>query len=139
MLQLPLMEAKKNKSQPLYFQIVLIGGFIFIGMMLFALARSIYRDSFQVGKYVQTSVLTIEEEKENLAAKPSELAYAESALYQEKVAKELLGKKLPGEEVIILSSEKQAYEDLLPEGVNKNENLELLTLSQRWWRYLFGI
>jgi len=107
--------------------------------MLFALARSIYRDLFQIGKYVQTSVLAIEDQKELLADKPSELAYAESPHFQEKIAKELLGKKLPGEEVIVISNDTQHFEDLFPSKKSKNDDLALLTTQQRWWRYLFGI
>lgn len=133
------MNASKLKSQPLYFQVILIGGFIFISFILFALARSIYRDLFQIGKYVQTSVLAIEDQKELLAEKPSELAYAQSPHFQEKIAKELLGKKLPGEEVIVISSEAQHFEDLFPNKKKADDGLALLTISQRWWRYLFGI
>ncbi|MDD3066447.1 MAG: hypothetical protein PHO48_01285 [Candidatus Gracilibacteria bacterium] len=133
------MNAPKLKSQPLYFQVILIGGFIFISFMLLALGRSIYRDLFQIGKYVQTSVLAIEDQKEVLAEKPSELAYAQSPHFQEKIAKELLGKKLPGEEVIVISNEAQNFEDLFPSKKKTDDSLALLTTQQRWLRYLFGI
>ena len=132
------MNASKLKTQPLYFQVILIGGFIFIAFMLFALARSIYRDLFQVGKYVQTSVLAIEDQQEMIAAKPDELAYAQSPRFQEKVAKELLGKKNPGEEVIVISDEAQNFEDLFPTTKAKDDELALLTLPQKWRRYIFG-
>ena len=128
-----------QKSQPLYFQIVLIAGFIFIAFMLFALARSIYRDLFQVGKYIEVSQQDIEGQKTKLALEPDELAYARSPRYQEKIAKELLGLKLAGEEVIILSAEAQRFEDLLPVRTKTSLESELLTIPQRWWRYLFGI
>ncbi|MFA5352236.1 MAG: hypothetical protein WC304_03075, partial [Candidatus Gracilibacteria bacterium] len=100
---------------------------------------SIYRDLFQIGKYVQTSVLAIEDQKEVLAEKPSELAYAQSPHFQEKIAKELLGKKLPGEEVIVISNEAQNFEDLFPSKKKTDDSLALLTTQQRWLRYLFGI
>lgn len=107
--------------------------------MLFALARSTYRDLFQVGTYIETSSGFIEQQKNDLIAKPSELEYVNSPRYQEKVAKEFLGMKLLDEEVIVLSDGEQSVTDFLPTRIQKNQNLELLTPPQKWWRYLFGI
>jgi len=128
-----------NSSQPFYFKIVLGSAFAVIVFMLFALARSTYRDLFQVGSYIEASVASIEEQKEDLAAKPSELAYAESPRYREKIAKELLGRKLPGEEVIILTDETQTFADFLPSQTQTKKNYELLSPPQKWLRYVFGI
>ena len=50
-------------KQPFYFQLIILVGFIFIALMLFALARLIYRDSFQVGRYIDESMSLIEEDK----------------------------------------------------------------------------
>lgn len=133
------MDNSKNSSQPLYFKIVLGGAFAVIVFMLFALARSTYRDLFQVGSYIEASTASIEEQKENLASKPSELAYASSSRYREKIAKELLGRKLPGEEVIILTNVEQRFEDFLPQKNQSSKNYELLTAPQKWLRYIFGI
>lgn len=128
-----------NSSQPFYFKIVLGSCFAIIVFMLFALARSTYRDLFQVGSYIEASIASIEEQKENLAKKPAELAYAESSRYREKIAKELLGRKLPSEEVIILTNETQMFEDFLPQKIKTSKNHELLTPLQKWLRYIFGI
>ncbi len=107
--------------------------------MLFALARSTYRDLFQVGSYIQASVTFIEEQKQDLKNKPLELAYAQSSRYREKIAKELLGQKLPGEEVIIITDAEQRLEDFLPNQIKTKKVHELLTPSQKWLRYLFGV
>lgn len=107
--------------------------------MLFALARSTYRDLFQVGRYIEASVSTIETQQEALAGKPAELAYAQSPRYQEKISKELLGRKLPGEEVIILTDVEQSIEDFIPNRIQPKKDYGLLTPPQKWWRYLFGI
>ncbi|MFH0776912.1 MAG: hypothetical protein V1936_04880 [Patescibacteria group bacterium] len=129
-----------NKNQPLYFKIVLGASFSVIIFMLFALARSTYRDLFQVGTYIKTSSTSIEEQKAELAQKPSELAYAQSPRYREKVAKELLGQKEPGEEVIVITNDSQSVQDFLPTfNPEAEKSLELLTPPQKWWRYLFGI
>ncbi|MBU1089745.1 hypothetical protein KKF38_03050 [Patescibacteria group bacterium] len=133
------MNNPNNSSQPFYFKIVLGSAFAVIVFMLFALARSTYRDLFQVGSYIEASVASIEEQKEDLAAKPSELAYAESPRYREKIAKELLGRKLPGEEVIILTDETQTFADFLPSQTQTKKNYELLSPPQKWLRYVFGI
>ncbi|MFH1546611.1 MAG: hypothetical protein ABIE14_04500 [Patescibacteria group bacterium] len=133
------MNNPNNSSQPFYFKIVLGSAFAVIVFMLFALARSTYRDLFQVGSYIEASVASIEEQKEDLAAKPSELAYAESPRYREKIAKELLGRKLPGEEVIILTDETQTFADFLPSQAQTKKNYELLSPPQKWLRYVFGI
>ena len=127
-----------KKQQPLYFKIVIGGGFAFIVIMLFALARSTYRDLFLVGSYIDASINFIEEQKVSLENKPNELAYASSPRYREKIAKELLGKKLPGEEIIILTKESQSLENFLPHFSQKTKT-ELLTSPQKWLRYVFGI
>lgn len=129
----------KNSSQPLYFKIVLGTSFTVIVFMLFALARSTYRDLFQVGTYISTSSTAIDEQRAELAGKAGELAYVESPRYREKVAKELLGQKQPGEEVIILTDETHSIDDFLTSKAPSDKSLELLTPSQKWWRYLFGI
>jgi cell division protein FtsL len=126
------------KQQPLYFQIVLIGGFIFIALALFALGSSIYRDVFQVGGFINQAVATIEQQKAELASMPSELAYAQTPQFQERTAKELLGLKLRDEEVIVLATEEQDLADLLPDYPDQRTDLELLSNPQRWARYLFG-
>lgn len=129
---------KNPKQQPLYFQIVLIAGFIFIAFMLFALARSIYRDLFQVGRYIEVSQNFLEKQKEQINKEPEELAYANSPRFREKIAKELLGLGLPGEKLIIISSENQDFEDLLLKSDKEGGDEKLLTNPQKWRRYIFG-
>lgn len=126
----------KTQSQPFYFQVVLIGGAVFIALMLFALARSIYGDLFQVGRYIDTSMTAIEDRRQNLANQPAELAYANTPQFQEKLAKELLGRKSSGEKVIILTTGQQEFADFLPKNVSHTR--ELLTAPQKWWRFVFG-
>lgn len=132
--------ARSNTESSLFLQAVLIGGFIFICLMLFALARSIYRDSFQVGSYINELQKNITTESEATFNEEDELAYAKTPQFQEKMAKDLLGLKLPGEEVIVLTHEEQNVDDLLPEAAKKRQNeLALLTTPQKWLKYLFGI
>jgi len=129
-----------NKSaQPFYFKVVLGSCFVIIVLMLFALARSTYRDLFQVGSYIETSTTFIDKQKKVLEKQPAELAYVSSPRYREKIAKEVFGKRLPGEEVIILTNETQNFEDFLPKGIYSRKKYELLTPPQKWLRYLFGV
>jgi len=129
----------KTNQQPLYFKVVLGSCFVIIVFMLFALARSTYRDLFQVGSYIDESVSFIEEQKVALENKPSELAYVNSPRYREKIAKSLFGRKMPGEEVIIFTDETQSLESFLPDKIQPKENYELLTPPKKWLRYVFGI
>lgn len=132
--------ARAHTESSLFLQAVLIGGFIFICLMLFALARSIYRDSFQVGSYINELQKNITTESEAKFNEEDELAYAKTPQFQQKMAKDLLGLKLPGEEVIVLTHEAQNIDDLLPEAAKKRQNeLALLTTPQKWLRYVFGI
>jgi hypothetical protein len=135
------MSSEKLNSQPFYFQLLIIGGFVFIALMLFALARSIYRDSFQVGSYIDRSRDFINSEQAATESEQSELAYAQTSQYQKKMAKELLGLMEPGEKVIILTAEDQSIEDIFPETAQRRSDreLEVMTNSEKWWRYLFGI
>ena len=128
-----------KNSQPLYFKIVLGASFTITILMLFALARSTYRDLFQFGTYISTSSESIEIQKDEIAAMPSELEYVQSERYREKVAKDLLGQKVPGEEVIILTAESQNFADFLPSKISADPSLELLTPPQKWLRFIFGI
>jgi len=132
-----------NRKQPenaFFLQVILVSAFVFTAFMLFALARSIYRDSFQVGAYIDRSMDQIAAEQAFVESEQAELRYAKTPQYQEKIAKELLGLQLPGEEVIIISNENQDVDDLLPESLRrKRAEEELLTTPQKWLRFLFGV
>ena len=129
----------RPQQNSLFLQIVLIGGFIFIALVLFALARSIYRDSFQVGRYIDQSQEFVDSQKDYVGDEQSELTYAQTPQYQEKIAKSLLGRKMPGEEVIILSDEEQNIDALVSTSAPRSNDLKLLSPPQKWLRYFFGI
>jgi len=108
--------------------------------MLFALARSIYRDSFQVGGYINDLENLIVSEQTETRSESNELDYARTPQFQEKIAKELLGLKNPGERVIVFTDESQQLNDLLPTD-QRTRRLENAALSNpaKWLRYLFGL
>ena len=118
-------------------QLIVVGGFIFVAFMLFALAQSIYRDTFQVGGYIRDLQERIHTEQAAVASQQDELAYANTPQYRQKMAKELLGLKAPGEEVIVLTDEVQDLDQLLPSPPFA-AGTSLLSNPQRWLRYLFG-
>jgi len=131
---------RRSSGQSFFLQVVLVVGFIFIALMLFALARSIYRDSFQVGGYIDDLESLIAIEQAETLSESDELAYARTPQFQEKMAKELLGLKSRGESVIILTDKSQQLSDLLPDD-QRERRLEnaALTNPAKWLRYLFGI
>lgn len=108
--------------------------------MLFALARSIYRDSFQVGGYIDRSLEQIAAEESATEQAESELAYAQTPQYQSKMAKELLGLRNPGEEVIVLTTERQTLTNILPSSPERTafDARAGRSTPARWWLYLFG-
>ena len=128
-----------DSERPLLLQLVVIGGFVFVACMLFALAQSIYRDTFQVGGYIRSLMTDIASEKTAVVQQQRELAYAKTPQYQEKMAKELLGLQLPGEKAIILTDQIQDFDTMLPADKRLNKPDALLTNPQKWLKFLFGI
>lgn len=122
---------------PLHFRLAIIGGFIFTALVLFALASSVYRDSFQVKPYIDNSLSSIEASKATLQAEIAEAEYAQTPEYQEVVAKELLGLRKPGEEVFIFSEAKQEFTDFLPLNQQQTAASEVLTNPEKWYKFLF--
>lgn len=100
------------------------------------MARSVYRDSFQVKPYIDNSLFSIEEGQNNLAREIAEAEYALTPEYQDLKAKELLGLRQPGEEVIIFSDNKQEITDFLPT-LQEPRDQEILPNTEKWWKFIF--
>lgn len=126
-------------ERPLYLQVIIVGGFIITVFTLFLLARSIYRDSFQVGGYIRELNTSIANQKTAIADQRAELQHVQTPEYLDKQAKELLGLKQPGEEVLVLTSDTQNIDDLIPQPVKPADELAAFSVPRRWARFLFGI
>lgn len=107
--------------------------------MIVTLARSEY-NSNQIEKYIEKS----EQENMQIVSQNEELKsrldYYSSPQYQEKIAKQNLGKVNPGEKVLVLresavASVQTEVENLVPEGLLENQNLKNY---QKWWKYFTG-
>lgn len=121
-------------------KIVLIGEFILVSYLLYALALNVYQ-SYQIDYHIQN----FEEENKRIAEEnqkaADDLLYYTSEAYLEKIAKQNLGLVNPGEEVIVLS------EDILDTTfaeIELNEKEELqhyyhLSNPRKWWKFLFEI
>lgn len=87
-------------------KIILVAEFIFLSYMLYVLSTSLYK-SYQVDKFISR----VEEENEKIEEANSALLedyeYYSSDAYKEKIAKQNFGLVRPGEEVIIITPEKQ--------------------------------
>lgn len=89
-------------------KIILIAEFIFLSYMLYVLSTSLYK-SYQVDKFIKT----VEDENKTLEQTNIDLVedyeYYKSDAYKEKIAKQNFGLVRPGEEVIIITPEKEVY------------------------------
>lgn len=113
--------------------------FLIAVYMIVTLARSEY-NSNQIEKYIEKS----EQENMQIVSQNEELKsrldYYSSPQYQEKIAKQNLGKVNPGEKVLVLresavASVQTEVENLVPEGLLENQNLKNY---QKWWKYFTG-
>ena len=117
-------------------QLTLIISFVVIGMMLFFFGRSLYRDTFQIGHYVNELESDIDTRLAHLALAESDLAQASTPEFQEMIAKKLLGLRRPGERVLVLTDTSQDIHALL--APSARPPVELLSPTEKWARFVFG-
>lgn len=107
--------------------------------MIATLARSEY-NSNQIEKYIEK----LELENMKIVAQNEELKsqfdYYSSPQYQEKIAKQNLGKINSGERVLLLRETAKAsfqndVENLIPDGLLENKNMKN---SDKWFKYFTG-
>lgn len=121
-------------------KILLLIEFVIAVYMIATLARSEY-NSNQIEKYIEkleAENMQIVLENEELK---SDFDYYSSPQYQEKIAKQNLGKINPGEKVLVISNEKSVEDeisemDLIPDEVLENQNRPNW---EKWWMYFTGI
>ena len=117
-------------------KILLTIEFVIAIYMIATLARSEY-NSNQIQKYIEKleqENMVIVSQNEDLK---SQFDYYSSPQYQEKMAKQNLGKINPGEIVLLLKesssrSDMSEFELILPEGMIQNQNLPN---HEKWWKY----
>lgn len=120
-------------------KIILIAEFIFLSYMLYVLSTSLYK-SYQVDKFIKT----IEDENKSLEQTNVDLIedyeYYKSDAYKEKIAKQNFGLVRPGEEVIIITPEKEVYVAESPDdratGMSKQYYYNLSN-PRKWFLFFF--
>lgn len=120
-------------------KIILIAEFIFLSYMLYVLSTSLYK-SYQVDKFIKT----VEDENKSLEQTNADLIedyeYYKSDSYKEKIAKQNFGLVRPGEEVIIITPEKEIYVAESPDdralGMSKQYYYNLSN-PKKWFLFFF--
>ena len=120
-------------------KIILIAEFIFLSYMLYVLSTSLYK-SYQVDKFIKT----VEDENKSLEQTNADLIedyeYYKSDSYKEKIAKQNFGLVRPGEEVIIITPEKEIYVAESPDdralGMSKQYYYNL-SIPKKWFLFFF--
>ena len=107
--------------------------------MLYVLSTSLYK-SYQVDKFIKT----VEDENKSLEQTNADLIedyeYYKSDSYKEKIAKQNFGLVRPGEEVIIITPEKEIYVAESPDdramGMSKQYYYNLSN-PKKWFLFFF--
>lgn len=121
---------------------ILIGEFLLVSYLLYALALNIYQ-SYQIDYHIQN----FGEENRKIAEAnrkaAEDLLYYTSNEYLEKIAKQNLGLVNAGEEVIVLSDNviETPVEDPLVDVFSEDQLQKYYHLSnpRKWWKFLFEI
>jgi len=118
--------------------VVIIIEFLLVSYLLYSLTKNVY-NSYQVDKYIEA----FEEENNNIAdenrQKTEDYLYFTSSEYIDKIAKQNLSLVNPGEEVIILSPDVLANEDVSATGeLGDFAVYGGMSNARLWWQFFFG-
>lgn len=117
-------------------KIFILGGFILIFYMLYALTVEIYKN-YQIDQHIENF------EKENQALElqnvqnVEDLQYYTSDAYIEKMAKQNFGLMNPGEKVIILTQGAQQNGQQNTDISGNPSEIQYLSNPKKWWRFFF--
>jgi len=119
-------------------KVVIIIEFLLVSYLLYSLTKNVY-NSYQVDKYIEA----FEEENNNIAdenrQKTEDYLYFTSSEYIDKIAKQNLSLVNPGEEVIILSPDVLANEDVSATGeLGDFAVYGGMSNARLWWQFFFG-
>ncbi len=128
---------RENQGRLNTIHIAIIGGFIFIAYMLYALTVSIYRN-YQIQIVIEKFEKENQQLEEENQQKLANYQYYISEKYVDKIAKLHLGLINPGEEVIVIPEAIDLSELLLEEEQLKKEaKLAKLSPVKRWFNFIF--
>lgn len=113
---------------------ILIGEFVLVSYMLYALSSSVYR-SYQIDKHIaqfEAENQRILDENQRLSA---DYEYYSSLAYKEKIAKQNFGLINPGERIIIVpdGSVIAREEDVLQQ--KSARKWEIMSNPRKWWTF----
>ena len=109
--------------------------FLIIGYFLYIVGNTTYAN-YQSNKDVAKEEAVVEELEEELRYAEYQINYYQTSSFKEKEAREKLGYKAPGENVISLPADApESSEETVP----GDESVKIKTPNYRlWWLYFFG-
>jgi cell division protein FtsB len=123
-------------------KMVIIVEFLVVSYLLYTLTKSVYQ-SYQIDQHIDSfkkeNDLIAQENKQ----KEADYSYYSSDAYIEKIAKQNLGLVNPGEEVIVIPSTSNPATGVVGTAAEDqnvtDSNVQLLSNSQKWWKFFFDI
>lgn len=131
------MESHIKENQSNVTTIIIVVGLLMIAYMIYSLTLSIYRN-YNINLHIQNFQNTNEELQKEIENKIKNYEYFTSKEYQDKVAKQNLGKVNQGEEVIVIppSAAISVFEFENDENI-KEERLSQMSNLRKWWEFFF--
>jgi cell division protein FtsL len=120
---------KRNFGEETLFPVFLAVFLVFIGIFLIITNWKIHDKRADLNKKIGTLQAEIKDLEQKNAELKDSASQAESPDYIESVAREKLGMKAPGEEVVVVPDNNQAENAPTPTPV---------PVKQSWWQWLLG-
>lgn len=108
--------------------------FVFVIYLFVIVGESVWKN-YQSNKDIEKQQQRVEELKQNINILENEIAYYKTDAYRERQAREKLGYKAPGENVISLDFDQPA--DKVADQGNSEPTIKTSNY-QLWWEYFSG-
>ncbi len=132
------METQFRPQDSNIMMMIIIVGFLMIAYMLYSLTLSIYRN-YSINVHIQNFERTNIQLQKEIEDKMKSYAYYTSPEYQDKIAKQNLGRVNSREEVIVIppSAVISVFEFDDIEAANAAKRARMSNL-RRWWEFFFA-
>lgn len=110
-----------------------------LGGIVFSLSKEVYR-KHQISGQINKLKSEVEELEKNNKGLTDIIQYFESDDYVEKEARKKLNLAKPGENVVVITGEKDKTKENLEPAKKDNSaaNQKEISNPLKWWKYLFG-
>jgi len=119
-------------------KLIIIGEFVLVSYLLYTLTVSVYK-SYQIDQHILNFKKENDEIAEQNRQKEADYSYYTSDAYIEKIAKQNLGLRNPGEEILVIGNDEMSGDvsDDAQNALEDNVTVKPLSNPQRWWKFFF--